>query len=70
VDNFIAMKSKWLEIASSQLWLLPAALLGVLIAIESIHLDAHQKMEIDVHGYCKNNAEYQENLKFSGDDDW
>jgi len=64
------MKSKWLEIASSQLWLLPAALLGVLIAIESIHLDAHQKMEIDVHGYCKNNAEYQENLKFSGDDDW
>ena len=70
MDNFIAMKSKWLEIASSQLWLLPAALLGVLIAIESIHLDAHQKMEIDVHGYCKNNAEYQENLKFSGDDDW
>ena len=64
------MKSKWLEIASSQLWLLPAALLGVLISIESIHLDAHQKMEIDVHGYCKQNAEHQENLKFSGDDDW
>jgi hypothetical protein len=63
------MKSKWLEIASSQLWLLPAALLGVLIAIESIHLNAHQKMEIDVHGYCKNNAEYQESLKF-GDDEW
>ena len=63
------MKSKWLEIASSQLWLLPAALLGVLIAIESIHLDAHQKMEMDVHGYCKNNAEYQESLKF-GDDEW
>ena len=64
------MKNKWSEIASSQLWLLPAALLGVLIAIESIHLDAHQKMEIDVHGYCRQNAEYQENLKFSGDDDW
>ena len=63
------MKSKWLEIASSQLWLLPAALLGVLIAIESIHLDAHQKMEMDVHGYCKNNAEYQESLKF-GDEEW
>ena len=63
------MKSKWLEIASSQLWLLPAALLGVLIAIESIHLNAHQKMEIDVHGYCKNNAEYQESLKF-GDEEW
>ena len=70
MDNFIVMKSKWLEIASSQLWLLPAALLGVLIAIESIHLNAHQKMEMDVHGYCKQNAEYQENLKFSGDDDW
>ena len=63
------MKSKWLEIASSQLWLLPAALLGVLIAIESIHLNAHQKMEVDVHGYCKNNAEYQESLKF-GDEEW
>jgi len=63
------MKNKWLEIASSQLWLLPAALLGVLITIESIHIYAHQKMEIDVHGYCKNNAEYQESLKF-GDDEW
>ena len=63
------MKSKWLEIASSQLWLLPAALLGVLIAIESIHLDAHQKMEMDVHGYCKQNAEYQESLKL-GDEEW
>ena len=63
------MKSKWLEIASSQLWLLPAALLGVLIAIESIHLNAHQKMEMDVHGYCKQNAEYQESLKF-GDEEW
>ena len=63
------MKSKWLEIASSLLWLLPAALLGVLIAIESIHLNAHQKMEMDVHGYCKQNAEYQESLKF-GDDEW
>ena len=63
------MKSKWLEIVSSQLWLLPAALLGVLITIESIHLNAHQKMEMDVHGYCKNNAEYQESKNF-GDDDW
>ena len=69
MGNFTVMKSKWLEIASSQLWLLPAALLGVLIAIESMHLDAHQKMEIDVHGYCKQNAEYQESKSF-GDDDW
>ena len=53
---------------SSQLWLLPAALLGILITIESIHLDAHRKMEIDVHGYCKNNAEHQKNLEFG--DDW
>tara|TARA_E500000331_G_scaffold65736_1_gene60379 strand:- start:1941 stop:2150 length:210 start_codon:yes stop_codon:yes gene_type:complete len=54
---------------SSQLWLLPALLLGVLILIEGVHTDAHQKMEIDVHGYCKNNAQHQENLNF-GDDDW
>tara|TARA_R100000005_G_C4801616_1_gene92917 strand:+ start:50 stop:241 length:192 start_codon:yes stop_codon:yes gene_type:complete len=63
------MKNKWSEIASSRLWLLPAALLGILILIEFIHLDAHQKMEIDVHGHCKNNAEYQESKSF-GDDDW
>jgi hypothetical protein len=62
------MKSKWLEIASSQLWLFPAILLGVLILIEGIHTDAHLKMEMDVHGYCKNNAEHQENLNFG--DDW
>jgi len=54
---------------SSQLWLLPAALLGILIVIESIHLDAHRKMEVDVHGYCRQNAEHQESLKF-GDDEW
>jgi len=32
-------------------------------------LDAHKKMEIDVHGYCKQNAEHQENQQFT-DDDW
>jgi len=63
-------RPSWLEIASSQVWLLPAALLGVLIAVESIHTDAHKKMEIDVHGYCNNHKGHQESLKFSGDDDW
>ena len=43
---------------SSQLWLVPAALLGVLILIEGIHTAAHLKMEQDVHGYCKQNAEH------------
>jgi hypothetical protein len=54
---------------SSQLWILPAGLLFVLILIEGVHLDAHQKMEVDVHGYCRQNAEHQENLSL-GDDDW
>jgi len=54
---------------SSQLWIVPAALLGVLILIESVHTSAHLKMKQDVHGYCKNNKEYQENLSF-GDEDW
>ena len=53
---------------SSQLWLLPAALLGFLILIEGIHTSAHLKMKMDVHGYCKQNAEHQENLKF--EDEW
>ena len=64
------MKSKWLEIASSQLWLLPAILLGILILIEGIHTDAHLKMEMDVHGYCKNNAEHLRNQEYVGDDEW
>jgi hypothetical protein len=54
---------------SSQLWLFPAMLFGILILIESIHTDAHLKMEMDVHGYCRQNAEYQENKQFT-DDDW
>ena len=41
----------------------------VLILIEGVHTRAHLKMEHDVHGYCKNNAEHQENLEL-GDDDW
>ena len=53
---------------SSQLWLVPAALLGFLILIEGVHTVAHLKMEQDVHGYCSQNAEHQENLKF--DEEW
>jgi len=53
---------------STQLWLLPAGLLGVLILIESVHTDAHLKMEQDVHGYCRQNAEHQNNLKYDDDD--
>tara|TARA_A200000159_G_scaffold1660_1_gene1823 strand:- start:5985 stop:6194 length:210 start_codon:yes stop_codon:yes gene_type:complete len=37
---------------SSQLWILPALLLGVLILIESVHTEGHRKMEVDVHGHC------------------
>jgi hypothetical protein len=51
------------------LLLLNAAVVSVLIMIEFIHTDAHRKMEMDVHGYCKNNVEHQESLKFN-DDDW
>ena len=54
---------------SSQLWLVPAFLFGILIIIESIHLHAHKDMKMDVHGYCRKNAEHQNNLKFD-DDDW
>jgi len=64
--------SKWkqwcIACCSSQLWLLPAGLLGVLIIIESVHVYSHRKMEMDVHGYCKQNAEHQDNIKF--DDEW
>lgn len=64
---------KWKQLCiaccSSQLWLFPAILLGVLILIEGVHTDAHRKMEIDVHGYCHKNAEHQENLKHANDEE-
>ena len=55
---------------SSQLWLFPALLLGIFIAIEAIHTKAHLDMEDDVHQHCKNNAEYQKNIQYAGDDEW
>ncbi len=61
---------KWcIACCSSQLWLVPAGLILVLILIEGIHTRAHLDMKMDVHGYCKKNAEHQENLQF-GDEDW
>ena len=64
---------KWKQLCiaccSSQLWLFPALLLGILILIEGVHTDAHQNMEIDVHNYCKQNAEHQENLKHANDEE-
>jgi|TARA_B100002051_G_scaffold191455_1_gene181462 hypothetical protein len=55
---------------SSQLWILPAFLLGVFIWIEGVHTKAHLDMEIDVHRYCADNAEYQKKQEFAGDDEW
>ena len=61
---------KWcIACCSSQLWLFPALLLGILILIEGVHTDGHRKMEIDVHNYCKQNAEHQENLKHANDEE-
>jgi len=55
---------------SSQLWIFPTLLLVVVLVIESIHTQAHLKMEMDVHGYCKNNAEHLRNQEYVGDDEW
>lgn len=62
-------KQKIFAIAKSQLWLLVVFLIGMLCIIETVHTRAHQKMEIDVHAYCKQNAGYQESLQFE-EDDW
>ncbi len=43
-------------------------LVGSLGLIQAIHTRAHQKMEMDVHAYCKNNMEYQQSL--DSEDDW
>jgi len=34
---------------------------GSLGLIQVVHTRAHYMMEIDVHAYCKNNAEWVEN---------
>ena len=65
----LTFKQTIVAIAKSQLWLMPAMLIGFLIVIESVHTNAHLKMEEDVHGYCKQNAGYQENLQFE-EDEW
>lgn len=46
-------------------WMFISSLLGFLLVIESIHTVAHLKMEHDVHGYCRQNAEHMESLKFA-----
>ena len=61
-------KPLWLEIASSQLWLLPAALLGVLITIEHVHTKYHMNADNDPHGYCKNFIKKQQQELL--EDDW
>ncbi|AGG54454.1 hypothetical protein CYWG_00170 [Cyanophage S-SSM6b] len=33
-------------------------IIGFLSIIQIIHTHAHYKMEMDVHAYCKNNMEY------------
>ncbi len=43
-------------------------LFGSLGLIQVVHTNAHHKMEIDVHAYCKNNMEYQESL--NPEEDW
>ena len=43
-------------------------IVGSLGMIQVIHTHAHYKMEVDVHAYCRNNAEYQESL--GQEDDW
>lgn len=60
---------RWcIAFCSSQLWIFPTFLLMGLIAIEGIHTKSHREMKLDVHGYCKKNAEHQENLRLG--DDW
>lgn len=36
-----------------------------LLVVEIVHTYEHKKMELDVHGYCKQNAEHNENVQNS-----
>jgi len=49
--------------------LLFSSILAIFCFIEWSHLKAHREMKIDVHKYCENNAEYQEQKKWA-EDEW
>ncbi len=52
------------------LFLMPVMLLGVIALIEGLHTSAHLHQQIDVHGYCRNNAEWVESKTGGYDDDY
>ena len=57
------------EVVAHPLWMLSVMLLSLLLMIEGLHTTAHLRGQIDVHGLCRNNAEYLERMA-QDDDDW
>ena len=56
------------EVVGHPLWMLPTMLICLFVMIEGLHTTAHLRGHIDVHGLCRNNAEYLERM--DQDDDW
>ena len=56
------------EVVGHPLWMLPTMLMWLFVMIEGLHTTAHLRGQIDVHGLCRNNAEYLERM--DQDDDW
>ena len=63
------MKRTPVEIVTHPLWIMPFLLLGIFVFIEGLHTAAHIHGEMDVHGICRNNAEWIE-MNQEGEDDW
>ena len=48
------------EVMMHPLWAGPVLLIGMMVAIETLHTLTHWRMEIDANAYCRNNAEWVE----------
>tara|TARA_B100001250_G_scaffold320348_1_gene283250 strand:+ start:514 stop:699 length:186 start_codon:yes stop_codon:yes gene_type:complete len=56
------------EVMMHPLWAGPVLLIGMMVAIETLHTLTHWRMEIDANAYCRNNAEWVESQQ--QDDDY
>ena len=42
-------------------------IIGMMVAIETLHTLTHWRMEIDANAYCRNNAEWVESQQYDDD---
>ncbi len=51
------------EVVMHPLWIMPVAMMFLVVMIETFHILTHWQMEIDADAWCRNNAEWVESNK-------